>query len=36
MDSAKRVLDARGMSVEHEKVIVCDRNCWRAVVNELM
>ena len=33
MDSVKRVLDPRGMSVEQGRVTVCDRNEWRAVVN---
>ena len=33
MDSLKRVLDSRGMSMEQGKVTVHDRNEWRAVVN---
>ncbi len=33
MDSVKRVLDPRGMSVEQGRVVVCGRNGWRAVVN---
>ena len=33
MDSVKRVLDPRGMSVEQGRVTVSDRNEWRAVVN---
>ncbi len=33
MDSEKRALGARGMSVEQGRVLVCDRNEWRAIVN---
>ncbi len=33
MGSVKRVLDARGMSVEQRRVIVYDRSYWRAIVN---
>ncbi len=33
LDSVKRALGARGMSVEQEKVLVHDRNKWRAIVN---
>ena len=33
MDSVKRVLDPRGMSVEQGRVAVCGGNEWRAVVN---
>ena len=33
MDGVKRALDARGMSVEQGRVVVRDRNEWRAVVN---
>ncbi len=33
MDSVKRALGARGMSVEQGRVLVCDRNEWRAIVN---
>ena len=33
IDSVKRVVDARGMSVEQGRVVVRDRNEWRAVVN---
>ncbi len=33
MDSVKRALGARGMSVEQGRVLVHDRNEWRAVVN---
>ncbi len=33
MDSVKRALGAKRMSVKQGRVIVCDRNEWRAVVN---
>ena len=33
MDSVKRALDARGLSVAQGRMIVHDRNAWRAVVN---
>ncbi len=33
LDSVKRVLGARGMSVEQGRVVVHDRNEWRAIVN---
>ena len=33
IDCVKRALDARGMSVEEGRVVVHDRNEWRAVVN---
>ncbi len=33
MDSVKRALGARGMSVEQGRIAVHDRNEWRAVVN---
>ncbi len=33
MDSVKRALGARGMSVEQGRIVVCDRNEWRAIVN---
>ncbi len=33
LDSVKRALGARGMSVEQGRVFVCDRNEWRAIVN---
>ena len=33
MDSVKRALDARGLSVAQGRMIVRDRNEWRAVVN---
>ncbi len=33
MDSVKRALGARGMSVEQGRVVVHDRNEWRATVN---
>ncbi len=29
LDSVKRVLGTRGMSVEQGRVLVCDRNEWR-------
>ncbi len=32
--SVKRALGARGMSVEQGRVVVRDRNEWRAIVNE--
>ncbi len=31
--SVKRVLGARGMSVEQGRVLLRDRNEWRAIVN---
>ncbi len=33
LDSVKRALDAKGMSVEQGRVLVHDRNEWRAIVN---
>ncbi len=33
LDSVKRALGARGMSVEQGRVLVHDRNEWRAIVN---
>ncbi len=33
LDSVKRVLGAKGMSVEQERVVVRDRSEWRAIVN---
>ncbi len=33
LDSVKRALGARGMSVEQGRIVVRDRNEWRAVVN---
>ncbi len=33
LDSVKRALGARGMSMEQGRVLVHDRNEWRAVVN---
>ncbi len=33
LESVKRALGARGMSVEQGGVLVCDRNEWRAIVN---
>ncbi len=33
LDCLKRVLGARGMSVEQGRVVVRDRNEWRAIVN---
>ncbi len=33
LNSVKRALGARGMSVEQGRVLVHDRNEWRAVVN---
>ncbi len=33
LDSVKRTLGARGMSVEKGSVVVRDRNEWRAIVN---
>ncbi len=33
LDSVKRVLGARGMSVEQGRVLVHDRSEWRAIVN---
>ncbi len=33
MDNVKRALGARGMSVEQGRMLVRDRNEWRAVVN---
>ncbi len=33
MDSVKRLLGARGIYVEQGRVVVCDRNEWRAIVN---
>ena len=33
IDGVKRALDARGMSVEQGRVVVRDRNGWRAIVN---
>ncbi len=33
MDSVKRALGARGMSVEQGRIVVRDRNEWRAIVN---
>ncbi len=33
LDSVKRALGARGMSVEQGRVDVRDRNEWRAIVN---
>ncbi len=33
LDSVKRALGARGMSVEHGRVLVRDRNEWKAIVN---
>ncbi len=33
MDSVKRALGARGMSVEQGRMLVRDRNEWRAVVS---
>ncbi len=33
LDSVKRALDVRVMSVEQGRVLVCDRNEWRAIVN---
>ncbi len=33
MDSVKRALGARGMSVEQGRMLVRDRNEWRAIVN---
>lgn len=36
MDSVNGVLDVRGMSIEHERVVVCDRYKKRAAVNAYM
>ncbi len=33
LDSVKKPLGARGSSVEQERVLVRDRNEWRATVN---
>ncbi len=33
LDHVKRALGARGMSVEQGRVLVRDRNEWRAIVN---
>ncbi len=33
LDSVKRVLGVRGMSVEQGRLLVHDRNEWRAIVN---
>ena len=33
MDSVKRALDVRGMSVEQGRVVAHDRDEWRAVVS---
>ncbi len=33
LDRMKRALDVRGMSVEQGRVVVCDRNERRAIVN---
>ncbi len=33
MDNVKRVLGARGMSVEQGRMVVRDRNEWRAIMN---
>ncbi len=33
LNSVKRALGARGMSVEQGRVVVRDRNEWRAIVN---
>ncbi len=33
MDSVKRASGARGMSVEQGRVLVRNRNEWRAIVN---
>ncbi len=34
LDSVKKALGARRMSVEQGKVVVHDRNVWGAIVNE--
>ena len=31
IDGVKRALDARGMTVEQGRMIVCDRIDWRAI-----
>ena len=33
IDGVKRALDPRGISVEQGRVVVRDRNEWKAVVN---
>ncbi len=33
LDSVKIMLGMRGMSVEHGRVVVRDRNEWRSIVN---
>ncbi len=36
LDSVKRALGTRGMSMEQGRVLVRDRNEWRATVNACM